>query len=98
MSIREEEREARRLAYYVERKSQRQIGRRGRSRETVKQIIEGREGERKEALVYEPYRERGEGLLQESECLPPKQHYTEATIYEIIRGEGYEGCESRIRP
>jgi hypothetical protein len=56
------------------------------------------QAERKEALVYEPYRERGEGLLQESECLPPKQHYTEATIYEIIRGEGYEGCESRIRP
>lgn len=47
--------------------------------------------------MYEPSRKRGEGLLQESECLPPKQRYTAAKIYEIIRGEGYEGCESRIR-
>jgi transposase len=47
--------------------------------------------------VYEPYRERVEALLQENACLPPKQRYTSAKIYEIIHEEGYEGCESRIR-
>jgi transposase len=108
MSLGEEEREALRRAYYVERKSQRQIAREsGRSREAVKQAVREREGgegrkqgrgRAKEGLVYEPYRARVEGLLEESERQPAKQRYTAAKIYEVVCEEGYQGCESRIRP
>ncbi|GHO63926.1 hypothetical protein KSC_028180 [Ktedonobacter sp. SOSP1-52] len=79
MYIGEGEREEIRRAYYVERKSQRQIAREsGRSREAVKQIVEGRVGmnrERKKEKegVYAPYRERVEAFLEENEHLPPKQ-------------------------
>jgi transposase len=101
MSVGEEEREAIRRAYYVERKSQRQIAKEGgRSRKTVKQIVEDREVERRERKgpsVYEPYRARVEELLEENEQFPSKQRYTASKIYELIRAEGYSGCESRVR-
>ncbi|WP_052569085.1 hypothetical protein [Ktedonobacter racemifer] len=79
MYIGDEEREEIRRAYYVERKSQRQIAREsGRSREAVKQIVEGRVGMKREQKgervgVYEPYRERVEELLEENAGLPAKQ-------------------------
>jgi transposase len=103
MYIGEGEREEIRRAYYVERKSQRQIAREsGRSREAVKQIVEGRVGMKREQKgervgVYEPYRERVEELLEENAGLPAKQRYTAAKIYKMIVGEGYRGCESRVR-
>lgn len=104
MSVGEEEKEQIRRAYYVERKSQRQIAKEGgRSRKTVKQIVgqagKGKEGKqgRQGGLVYEPYRRRVEELLQENEQLPVKQQYTAAKIYEVIKEEGYRGCESRVR-
>jgi transposase len=101
MSVGEEEREAIRRAYYVERKSQRQIAKEeGRSRKTVKQIVEEQEAKKRERqgpLVYEPYRARVEELLEENEQVPVKQRYTASKIYEIIRAEGYSGCESRVR-
>lgn len=105
MRISWEEREEIRRAYYVERKSQREIAKEsGRSREAIKRVIEERRGgakreqkERKETLLYEPYRKRVEALLEEREGLPPKQRYTSAKIYELISQEGYEGCESRVR-
>ncbi|WP_201366158.1 hypothetical protein [Dictyobacter formicarum] len=53
----------------------------------------GRRGE----SVYEPYRRRVEELLEEQEKLPVKQRYTAAKMYEVIREEGYGGCESRVR-
>lgn len=46
------------------------------SRKRVKQIVEGKEGEKRgssKGEVYEPYRERVEGLLEENEELPVKQ-------------------------
>lgn len=104
MSVGEEEKEEIRRAYYVDGKSQREIAKEGgRSRKTVKQIVEN---ERKETkgrrgvagfLVYEPYRARVEELLEENKHLPMKQQYTAAKIYEVIGEEGYSGCESRIR-
>jgi hypothetical protein len=104
MSVGEEEKEQIRRSYYIERKSQRQIAKEGgRSRKTVKQIVEperkGKEGRagRQGGLVYEPYRGRVEELLQENEHLPVKQQYTAAKIYEVIKEEGYGGCESRVR-
>jgi transposase len=104
VSVGEEEREEIRRAYYVEGKSQREIAKAGgRSRKTVKQIVENERECRKErrsgggALEYEPYRARVEELLEENKHLPMKQQYTAAKIYEVIGGEGYHGCESRVR-
>ncbi|GHO63847.1 hypothetical protein KSC_027390 [Ktedonobacter sp. SOSP1-52] len=101
MPVGGEEWEVVRRAYYVERKSQRQIAKEGgMSRKRVKQIVEGKEGEKRggsKGSVYEPYRERVEALLVENEELPVKQRYTAAKIYQMIREEGYTGCESRVR-
>jgi transposase len=101
VSMGEEEWEMVRRAYYVERKSQRQIAKEGgMSRKRVKQMVEGKEGGTRggsKGSVYEPYRERVEELLEENAGLPAKQRYTAAKIYKMIRGEGYKGCESRVR-
>ncbi len=100
----EEEQECIRRATVVERKSVRQIAREsGRSRKTVKRVVDGKVRKqeqgalREKPLVYEPYRQRVEELWEENRHLPSKQRYTTAKIYEIIRSEGYSGCESRIR-
>jgi predicted transcriptional regulator len=63
----------------------------GRSRKTVKQIVEDQETkkrERKGPSVYEPYRTRVEELLEENEQVPSKQRSTVSKIYKIIRAEG----------
>ncbi|RME32914.1 MAG: IS21 family transposase, partial [Deltaproteobacteria bacterium] len=49
------------------------------------------------APVLGPYKERIQELLAENEHLPRKQHYTSRRIYQIIRGEGYQGAESTLR-
>jgi transposase len=100
--IREEQRERIRRAYYLEHKSQRQIAREEKCcRETVKKAIASEQPPpvkaEKSAPVLEAYRYRIEALLEQNEHLPPKQRYTAHRIFEIIRTEGYAGCESRIR-
>ena len=47
--------------------------------------------------IFGPFQARVEALLAENDHLPRKQHYTAHRIFEIIRAEGYQGCESRIR-
>ena len=47
--------------------------------------------------VFGPYRERVEQLLRQNTQLPRKQRYTAHRIFEILRAEGYPGCESTIR-
>ncbi|QBD76551.1 IS21 family transposase [Ktedonosporobacter rubrisoli] len=49
------------------------------------------------APVFGPYKARVDALLKQNEQLPRKQQYTSPKIFEIIRTEGYQGCESRIR-
>jgi len=43
-----------------------------------------------------PYQERINELLDESEILPRKQRYTVKKIFQIIRKEGYQGCEGGV--
>jgi transposase len=93
-----------RMAYYVEKKSIRQIGREyGHGYWTVRKALERAEPagyqrkEAKKAPVLGGYKEQIEGLLSENERLPPKQRYTSKKIYQIIRASGYAGAESTVR-
>lgn len=68
----------------------------------MKHVIDGdgkaqARGKKKDVEVYEPYHERVEELLKESDSLPRKQRYMAAKITELLRKEGYEGCASRLR-
>jgi transposase len=98
-----EEREQIRRAYYIDKKSIRQIAReQRRSRKTVRKAIESAEAEyrlskARACPVLGPYMERMEELLAESEHLPPKQRYTAKRIYDVIQQEGYRGSESAVR-
>ena len=44
-----------------------------------------------------PYHDEIVRLLAENEHLPRKQRYTSRTIYERIKGQGYQGSESNLR-
>ncbi len=99
-----EEHEAIRRAYYLEKKSKRQIAReQGHSRKTVDKAIENRPAQPyrltqpKPAPVFGAYRERADELLAENAHLPRKQQYTAHKIYERLREEGYQGSEARVR-
>ena len=90
-----EEHEAIRRAYYLEKKSKRQIAReQGHSRKTVEKAIENRPAQPyrltqpKPAPVFGAYRERTDELLAENAHLPRKQQYTAHKIYERLREEG----------
>jgi len=92
-----------RKAYYVKGKSIRAIHREtGIARETIrKMIIEPepepyRLEEERPAPVLGAYKERISELLQESETLPRKQRYTGKKIYQLIRGEGYQGSQGHV--
>ena len=102
--IKVEAKEKIRRAYYVEKKSVRQIARELKyARQTVRKAIRTAEAERyklkqpRRAPVLGPYKERIQGLVAESESMPPKQGYTSHRIYEIIEGEGFKGSESTVR-
>lgn len=102
--IPEEKRERIRRAYYLDHKSQRRIASEEQCcRETVKKALSDEPirsyqlNAGKVAPVFETYRSRVETFLAQNEHLPPKQRYTAHRIFEIIRAEGYSGCESRIR-
>jgi transposase len=100
----EEDRERIRRLYYVEKQSIHQIARtEGCNRITIRKALSddpqpSRPPPRqKPKPVFGPYKERVGQLLQENERLPRKQRYTAHRIFEIIRTEGYQGCESTIR-
>jgi len=98
-----EDREQIRRAYYIEKKSIRQIAReQRRSRRSVRKAIASAEAkyslsQARRSPVLGPYKERIEELLKENEALPPKQRYTGKRIYEKIKEEGYQGSESAVR-
>lgn len=102
--IKVEEQEQIRRAYYVEKKSVRQIARELKyARQTVRKAIRSAEPEKyklkqpRKAPVLGPYKERIEELLTENETMPPKQRYTSHRIYELIEAEGFTGSESTVR-
>jgi transposase len=102
--ISEEARERMRRAYYLEKKTLRQIAREeGYSRVTIKRAISDAAPrtyhmtQPRPAIVLGAYQLRVEELMAENEQLPRKQRYTSHKMYEILKSEGYTGSESRIR-
>ena len=100
----EEDRERIRRLYYVEKQSIHHIARaEGRNRITIRKALSddprpsSLPPRKKPMPVFGAYKERVERLLQENERLPRKQRYTAHRIFEIIRDEGYQGCESTVR-
>jgi transposase len=47
--------------------------------------------------VLGPYQTRINALLEQNSRLPPKQRLTAHRIYELLRDDGFPGCESRVR-
>jgi transposase len=102
--IKVEEREQVRRAYFIERKSLRQIARELKmARKTVRKAIE-----QAEPTVYTlhtprpaprlgPYQTRIDALLAEAEQMPRKQRYTGHKIFQLLQQEGYQGAESSVR-
>lgn len=98
-----EDYEAIRRAYFVEKLSIRAIRReQGYSRELIRKAIANpapqpyKLKEPRKAPVIGPYQQRIAELIEESEGLPRKQRYTAHKIYEMLRGEGYEGSEGSV--
>src|SRR2546430_17474669 len=99
-----EEREAIRRAYYLDRKSKRQIAReQGHSRKTIDKAVNNKPPQpyrlttSKPAPVFGPYRARADELLAENAHLPAEQQYSAHKIDELLQAQGYEGSESRVR-
>lgn len=99
-----EQREAIRRAYYVEKKSVRQIARELHcSRKTVtKALASATPAAYTRSLPYAspklgPFKDRLVELLAEREQQPPKQRYTATKLYEILHSEGYQGSPARLR-
>jgi transposase len=99
-----EDREKIRRAYFIEKKSQRQIAKElGCSRDTVKKAIRSAESGRytltqpRPAPVLGPYKVRIDELLEQNERLPRKQRYIGHTMYKDIHAQGYRGSESTVR-
>lgn len=99
-----EQRERIRRAYFIEKRSIRQIARElGHSRETVNKAIETAEAASynlqrpRRAPVLGPYLARIDELLEENKRLPRKQRYTGHKIYEDVVAKGYTGSESGVR-
>jgi transposase len=93
-----------RRAYYIEKKSIRQIEREFRhSYWTVRKALDASGPEPyqlsrpKVAPVLGPYKAQIEQLLAENAGLPRKQRYTSKKIYQTIRRAGYQGAESTVR-
>src|SRR6266567_5429444 len=104
MRLDEEAKERIRRSYYLDRKSMRQIAQEeGYSRPTIEKAIANQSTNPyhlrrpKPSPIFGPYQGRVEALLHQNESLPRKQRYTVHRIFEVIRGEGYQGSESRIR-
>jgi transposase len=100
----ETDRERIRRAFHLEHKSIRQLAKEeGCSRDTIRRAISNdllkpyRLTRKKPAPVFGAYQLRTEALLRENERLPRKQRYTAHRIFEVLRAEGYQGCESTVR-
>ena len=98
-----DEQERIRRAYYLEHTSLRAIAREtGHSFRTVSKAVTDAAASAsaaklpRQSPILGPYRTRVEELLQFNEHLPRKQRYTVHKLYELLRTEGYQGCESRI--
>ncbi len=98
-----EERERMRRAYYLDHQRIAQIARETQhTRSTVRRAIEAVPRKpyqmkvARPAPIFKPFQPRVEALLKQNDALPPKQRYTIHRIFEILREEGYQGCESRI--
>ena len=93
-----------RRAYYIEKKSMRQIERLfGHSYWTIRKALDSSEPEPyqlsnpKVAPVLGAYKAQIERLLTENAQMPRKQRYTSKKIYQTIRSQGYRGAESTVR-
>jgi transposase len=93
-----------RQAYYVEKKSMRQISQElGHSYWTVRKALENsapqpyRLSVTKAAPKLGAYKAQIEALLSENERLPRKQRYTSGKVYRLLRQTGYQGAESTVR-
>lgn len=92
-----------RKAYHIEGLSIREIGRRYRhGRKLIRKALDHAVPSpyqltqpRKEGILG-PYQERIQELLEQSEKLPRKQRYTGHKIYELVKNEGYSGCEGAV--
>lgn len=98
------DREKIRRAYFLEKKSLRQIARELKvARKTARTAIESAEPgvytlrAPRAAPVLGPYKARIDELLNENARLPRKQRYTSHKIFEIIVQAGYQGSESTVR-
>lgn len=99
-----EERERVRRAYFIEKKTQRQIAREMNiARKTVRKAIESAEpaaytlsGPRP-APVLDKYKAQIDKLLMEAEGMPLKQRYTGRRIFQLLEQAGYSGAESTVR-
>ncbi len=100
-----EDYEAIRRAYYLEKKSIRQIAReQHHSRRTIRKAIQQVQPHPYFRTVPKPspifgsrFQERVDELLTKNRTLPPKQQYTARKIYETLVSEGYQGSESHLR-
>src|SRR5437660_5000888 len=99
-----EDYEAIRRAYYLEKKSIRQIAReQHHSRKTIRKAIDKVQRQPyqlvrpKPAPVFGAFQHRVDELLAKNKTLPAKQRYTTHKIYEVLVTEGYQGSESRVK-
>src|SRR2546423_6416857 len=100
-----EDYEAIRRAYYLEKKSIRQIAReQHHSRSTIRKAIQHvrpqpylRTRPKPAPIFGSRFQERVDELLTKNRTLPAKQHYTAHKIYETLIAEGYQGSESHLR-
>jgi len=104
MRLDEDARERIRRSYYLDQKSMRHIAKEeGYSRPTIEKAIANQlhnpyhVTRPKASPIFGPYQGRVEALLRENEQMPQKQRYTIHRIFDLIRTEGYQGSESRIR-
>ena len=99
-----EDREKIRRAYFIEKKSLRQIAKDLHvARKTVRKAIGSAEtetytlSEPRPAPVLGLHKKRIDELLTENEHMPPNQRYTSHTIRKEIEKAGYQGSESTVR-
>jgi len=100
-----EDYEAIRRAYYLEKKSIRQIAKeQHHSRRTIRKAIQQAYPQPYLRTIPKPapvfgsrFQERVDELLTTNGTLPPKQHYTAHKIYETLVAGGYQGSESHLR-
>lgn len=99
-----EDREKIRRAYFIEKKTLRQIAREFHvARKTINKAIASAEPatytchEPRLAPILGPYKDQITKLLLANASLPPKQRYTSQKIYSEIQKAGYTGSPSTVR-